>query len=143
MGESRPSEEAIALFTNVFGYAPDPEALHAGECWQAERIDAALRRAKVEVVTITWRLVADELPPMNTFVLVHRVGGKNNHNDVGIGYREHKYGTRDEWAWRETGYGQAYWGTAVDGSEIVAWAYKPTRELPVGHARAAQIEEGE
>lgn len=48
MGESRPSEEAIALFTNVFGYAPDPEALHAGECWQAERIDAALRRAKAE-----------------------------------------------------------------------------------------------
>ena len=49
MWESRPSEEAIALFTNVFGYAPDPEALHAGECWQAERIDAALRRAKAEV----------------------------------------------------------------------------------------------
>jgi hypothetical protein len=48
MGESRPSEEAIALFTNVFGYSPDPEALHAGECWQAERIDAALRRAKAE-----------------------------------------------------------------------------------------------
>ena len=50
MGESRPSEEAIALFTNVFGYSPDPEALHAGECWQAERIDAALRRAKAEGV---------------------------------------------------------------------------------------------
>lgn len=50
MGESRPSEEAIALFTNVFGYAPDPEALHAGECWQAERIDAALRAAKVEAL---------------------------------------------------------------------------------------------
>ena len=50
MGESGPSEEAIALFTNVFGYAPDPEALHAGECWQAERIDAALRRAKAEGV---------------------------------------------------------------------------------------------
>ena len=48
MWESRPSEEAIALFTNVFGYSPDPEALHAGECWQAERIDAALRRAKAE-----------------------------------------------------------------------------------------------
>ena len=48
MSESRPSEEAIALFTNVFGYAPDPEALHAGECWQVERIDAALRRAKAE-----------------------------------------------------------------------------------------------
>ncbi len=45
-----PSEQAIALFTNVFGYAPDPEALHAGECWQVERIDAALRRAKVEVL---------------------------------------------------------------------------------------------
>ena len=55
MGESRPSEEAIALFTNVFGYAPDPEALHAGECWQAERIDAALRRAKAEVLELAAR----------------------------------------------------------------------------------------
>jgi hypothetical protein len=44
----RPSEQAVALFTNVFGYEPDPEALNAGECWQVERIDAALRAAKVE-----------------------------------------------------------------------------------------------
>ena len=50
----RPSEQAVALFTNVFGYEPDPEALHAGECWQVERIDAALRRAKAEV----WREAA-------------------------------------------------------------------------------------
>lgn len=42
-GHNRPSEAAIALFTTVFGYAPGPEALHAGECWQA-----VLRRAKAE-----------------------------------------------------------------------------------------------
>ena len=59
MGESRPSEEAIALFTNVFGYAPDPEALHAGECWQAERIDAALRRAKAEGAREMIKIVND------------------------------------------------------------------------------------
>ena len=61
MGESGPSEEAIALFTNVFGYAPDPEALHAGECWQAERIDAALRRAKAEV-SLVWTEEPPETP---------------------------------------------------------------------------------
>ena len=79
---------------------------------------------------IKWIRTADELPPMNEFVMIHRVGGKNNHNDVGIGYREHKYGTRDEWRWISTGYGQAYWGISVDGSEVIAWAYKP--EPPVG-----------
>ena len=51
----RPSEQAVALFTNVFGYEPDPEALHAGECWQVERIDAALRRAKAEVLELAAR----------------------------------------------------------------------------------------
>jgi len=86
-----------------------------------------------EGAIIKWRLVADELPPMNEFVLIHRVGGKNNHNDVGIGYREHKYGTRDEWRWLTTGYGQAYWGISVDGSEVVAWAHKPEPPRLVPH----------
>jgi hypothetical protein len=62
MGEvNRPSEQAIALFTNVFGYEPDPEALNAGECWEAERIDAALRRAKVEGVASVRRIIQNRL----------------------------------------------------------------------------------
>ena len=56
----RPSEQAVALFTNVFGYEPDPEALHAGECWQVERIDAALRRAKAEGMREASDMVEDD-----------------------------------------------------------------------------------
>lgn len=49
-GHNRPSEAAIALFTNVFGYAPDPG-------W---RIDAALRRAKAEGMLAAAQLVEDD-----------------------------------------------------------------------------------
>lgn len=92
----------------------------------AREIETSVRCETV----IRWRAAKDELPAMNEFVLIWRVGGKNNHNDVGIGYRAHQYGTRDEWEWRDTGYGQDYWGISIDGSEVIAWAYKPVMERP-------------
>ena len=74
---------------------------------------------------LTWIKCSDALPPMNTFVLVYRLGGQNNHNDIGIGFRRHKWGTRDEWVWVDTGMNQDYWGVSCDGSDIVCWAEKP------------------
>jgi len=74
---------------------------------------------------IHWIMTSEALPPMNKFVLIFRVGGKNNHNDIGLGYRRDRYGTRDEWDWVETGYSQDYWGVSVDGSTIICWADKP------------------
>lgn len=79
---------------------------------------------------IQWIHVNDVLPPMNTFVMIYRAGGKNDHHDVGIGYRQHKYGTRDEWEWITTGYGQSYWGLSVDGSVVLYWADKPEAPIP-------------
>ena len=53
MSESKgPSTEAIALYTNVFGCVPDTEALEAGDVWEIAHIDAALRRAKAEVLEL-------------------------------------------------------------------------------------------
>ena len=74
---------------------------------------------------LTWVRIEDALPPMDKIVLIHRFGGKNNHDDVRIGYRHHKYGTRDEWEWSETGGGSTYWGLSCDGSHITAWADMP------------------
>ena len=79
----------------------------------------------VQQAILTWVSVADALPPMNKFVLIHRFGGKNEHDDVLLGYRKHKHGTLNEWEWCETGIGQTYWGLSVDGSEVLAWADLP------------------
>jgi hypothetical protein len=84
----------------------------------------------VITASIQWVSVDEGLPPMNTFVLIYRVGGKNDHHDVGIGYRSHKWGTMDEWDWHTTGYGQAYWGISVDGSRVAYWAEKPVPPVP-------------
>lgn len=76
-------------------------------------------------VLVHWISTADRLPPLDHFVMVYRIGGKNNHNDVGVAYRTHRYGTRDDWNWVETAMNQSYWGISVDGSIITHWAEKP------------------
>jgi len=74
---------------------------------------------------VYWIPTAESLPRMNHFVLVFRSGGRNKSHEVGIGYRQHRYGTRDEWEWIETGMGSSYWGKSIDGSEITYWAEYP------------------
>ncbi len=45
-------EMAIKLFTNVMGYEPDSEALDAGDVWEVERIDQALREWWLEMARL-------------------------------------------------------------------------------------------
>jgi len=77
----------------------------------------------IQQAIITWVRCDAKLPPLNEPVLIHRVGGVNNHDDVYWGYRRHKYGTRDDWEWVETS--EDYWGVSCDGSAVVQWADKP------------------
>lgn len=72
---------------------------------------------------LTWISTDDALPEMDKVVLIHRYGGKNNHDDVLFGYRQHKYGTRDEWEWLDNN--GSYWGHSCDGSTVMFWADMP------------------
>lgn len=74
---------------------------------------------------INWISVEKLLPPVDHIVLIHRVGGKNKHNDVGLGYRCHTYGTLNDWHWVSTGDSQDYWGISADSSQVIQWSEKP------------------
>ena len=126
MGDvNMPSEQAIALFTNVFGYAPDPEALHAGECWQVERIDAALRHAK-----------AEGLKEAEQYALTCLKELQDKICDIELG----KYTLVGS----QTKEGVAEWVHAktLQAGRMAKWITARIAEVEAD-ARAAQIEEGE
>lgn len=101
------------------------EALEAGQ--YAGQLSAELAAVKAQVPR--WIPVREDLPPLDTAVLVHRVGGQNNHDDVQYGWRSHKYGTRDDWEWRQVGSPlYDYVGISCDGSEIVRWMPLPPKQ---------------
>lgn len=75
--------------------------------------------------TISWISVNDELPPLLETVLVHRIGGVDDLDVVGIAYRRNRISDHNNWGWCETGATQTYWGFAVDGSQIISWAKMP------------------
>ena len=72
--------------------------------------------------SIQWE--AEGFPRLNVEVLAYREGGKNNHNDILVAKRVHKYGhSKDINEWHDlVGSG---WGISVDGSAITHWAYFP------------------
>ena len=160
MGDvNMPSEQAIALFTNVFGYAPDPEALHAGECWQVERIDAALRRAKAEGLDEALKLCAVIENHYATKGKNVQVSDIQRHAVIGVrqsildriaelGQHAHTEPPSCLWTYDDiddcynTGCGNAY--CLVDGTlEENDHKYCPYCGGPIQEdARAAQIDEG-
>jgi hypothetical protein len=73
----------------------------------------------VPAPAIDWIEVDDMLPEMGEIVLIHRVGGEEELNLVGIGFLQ------KDCSWLTTGDGKNYWGTAIDGSEVAAWAQMP------------------
>lgn len=85
-----------------------------------------------------WISVEDMLPPEGKPVLVHRLGGKNDHRDVEFGQRDEDSREPDGWKWVTCSGGlYAYMGISADGSVITHWMLLP--DVPELESRDGRV----